>query len=297
MKQITSIGEILFDVYPERKTLGGAPFNFIYHIRKLSAAGNFISRVGGDKPGREILGFLNKHEVPTEFIQIDGIHPTGAANANLDSNKIPHWKIETETAYDYIELSQKVLSLIDERTSCLYFGTLAQRSHVSAGTIGALFGRSTKYFCDLNIRQDFFTKEIIDSSLKAADVVKLNIEELDLVNGMLIRERSGIEGTARRLMQSYGIDLLCITQGENGSYLFKGEESDHCAVRAENVVDTVGAGDAFAAVLCLGYLKGWELKRLNRLASEFAAKIVAVPGALPESDSVYNEFKKEINDE
>lgn len=297
MNRVTSIGEILFDVYPDKKTLGGAPFNFIYHIKKLTGYGNFISRIGDDELGNNLLSLVSSSGIETNFIQIDKKNLTGVANANLDKMKVPHWQIELNRAYDFIEDSQKINNLIEEKSDCLYFGTLAQRNEKSRKTIQTLFGKKIKYFCDLNIRQDFYTKEIIESSLIASDAVKLNAEELDLVNVLLIKEKSGIEETARQIMNKYKIELLCITQGSEGAFLFKGKESNHCKIGVDNIVDTVGAGDAYAAVFCLGYLNGWEISRLNRFASEFASKIVTFPGAIPRDDSIYNEFKEEFINE
>ena len=291
MKNITSFGEILFDVYPGKKTLGGAPFNFIYHIKKLTGSGNFISRIGDDDLGKKILSLADSNELGN-YIQIDNEHLTGVANANLDKNKIPHWQIELNRAYDFIEINEQINHMIEEKTDCLYFGTLVQRNETSRKTIQSLFGKKIKYFCDLNIRQDFYSKEIIESSLIASNAVKLNIEELDLVNVLLIKEKSGIEETAKQIMKKYQIELLCVTQGSDGSFLFKGKEVDHCKINAEKIVDTVGAGDAYAAVLCLGYLNRWDISRLNKLASGFAAKIVSVPGALPDDDLIYNEIKQ-----
>ena len=291
MKNITSFGEILFDVYPDKKLLGGAPFNFIYHVKKMTGSGNFISRVGDDDLGKKILSLADSNELGN-YIQIDYEHLTGVANANLDKNKIPHWQIELNRAYDFIEINEQINHMIEEKTDCLYFGTLAQRNETSRKTIQSLFGKKIKYFCDLNIRQDFYSKEIIESSLIASNAVKLNIEELDLVNVLLIKEKSGIEETAKQIMKKYQIELLCVTQGSDGSFLFKGKEVDHCKINAEKIVDTVGAGDAYAAVLCLGYLNRWDISRLNKLASGFAAKIVSVPGALPDDDLIYNEIKQ-----
>jgi fructokinase len=293
MKKVTSFGEILFDVYPDKKTPGGAPFNFIYHIKKLTGQGNFISRVGEDDPGKNILSMAGSSKLDS-YIQIDKDHPTGIANANLDKNKIPHWKIELNRAYDFIENNIEINQLIEKESNCLYFGTLAQRNEKSRKTIQSLFGKKIKYFCDLNIRQNFYSKEIIESSLNASNAVKLNMEELDLVNNLFIKKNTGIEESAKQIMGKYKIDMLCITQGSEGAFLFQGKDSDHCKINVDNIVDTVGAGDAYASILCLGFLNGWNITKINKLASGFAAKIVTFPGALPNSDSVYNEFKKEF---
>ncbi len=295
MSQITAIGEILFDIYPQSKNLGGAPFNFIYHIIKLSGSGNFISAVGKDDLGAEILEFMDENEIDTKYVQLDEQHPTGIADANLDEKKVPHWKIETRTSYDFINTTPVLQELIDSKTDCLYFGTLARRSDVSRQTIQSFFNKNNiKYFCDLNIRQNFYSKEIIDNSLKAADVLKLNIDELKLINDIELNQPFDIINLSKFISGNYNIELICITLGDKGSYLIRGDDVDHQKLQSENVVDTVGAGDAFASVLCLGYLKGWEISKTNKLASEFAAEIVKIEGALPKSNLFYENFKSRI---
>ena len=147
MSRITAIGEILFDIYPDGKNLGGAPFNFIYHVIKLTGRGNFISAVGNDKFGAEILDILNNKGIEKKYVQVNYDHPTGAAVANLDEKKIPHWEIKTGTAYDFINPAPVLEELISGGTDCLYFGTLARRSEVSGRTIKYLFNRKNiKYF-------------------------------------------------------------------------------------------------------------------------------------------------------
>ena len=166
MKKITSFGEVLFDVYPDGRKLGGAPFNFIYHIKKITGDGNFISRIGNDLFGDEIFWFMRSNYMLTRFIQIDNNHPTGAAYANLDEHKNPHWKIASNCAYDFIEPEERIYNLMENSTDCLYFGTLVQRNEKSRKTLQSLIDKKKKHFCDLNIRQSFYTKEIIESSLK-----------------------------------------------------------------------------------------------------------------------------------
>ena len=293
MPVITSVGEILFDVYNGEKKLGGAPFNFIYHVIKLTGKGNFISRVGDDEFGREIISFMEKEKISSKYLQIDKEHGTGKAIANLDENKIPHWVIESNTAYDFIEQTNELDSLI-KNSDCVYFGTLAQRSSESRKTIQSLFGRNTKYFCDLNIRQDFFSNDVLETSLSSIDVLKLNEEELKLINKTFSKNPYDLEKSSQEILTEFDLDLLCVTCGENGSSLFNKKENNFYSVNVKNVVDTVGAGDAFAAILCIGYLEGWKLEKLNKFASEFAAEIVRVKGALPKDDSIYERFKEKI---
>ena len=290
MKNVTSFGEILFDVYPDYKKLGGAPFNFIYHIKKLTGYGNFISRVGNDNAGNEIVNLMMDHGMHTKYLQIDNEHPTGSANANLDENKIPHWDISLNRSYDFIENIQILTSLIEEETDCLYFGTLAQRGEQSRKTLQSFFGKRIKYFCDLNLRQNFYNAEIIKSSLSAANVLKLNSDELRIVRNLLLINKADEFQLAKILSEYFEIDLVCITQGEEGAMLYKDGIMNHYTGVVENVVDTVGAGDAYAAMLCLGYLNRWGLEKTNKLASEFAGKIIMVNGALPENDFLYDKY-------
>ena len=294
MEKITSVGEILFDVYPETKKLGGAPFNFIYHVIKLTGKSYFVSRIGKDQPGQEILQFLNRKKISTEFIQVDQKHKTGIAKTTLNDKKVPDFIIEKDCAYDFIELTNSLEKLISQDTDCLYFGTLAQRNEQSRKTIQDLSGRNVKCICDLNIRQDFYSPEIIEKSLIAADVLKLNEDELELVNKLILKTEFNSIETAKKLLDVFNIELLCVTKGSAGAVLLKGNEENFYKINNEKVVDTVGAGDAYASLLCIGYLKKWGIKKINKLASEFANEIVMFEGALPEDDNVYESFKEII---
>lgn len=293
--KITSIGEILFDVYPDEKKLGGAPFNFIYHIIKLTGSGHFISRIGNDNLGSNIKSFLLDNNINDKYIQTDKEHNTGIANANLDEMKIPHWKIEENAAYDFITKDDEIEKLINEYTGCLYFGTLAQRSEVSRHTIQSLFNKNIKYFCDLNIRQNYYSIGIIENCLKAADVLKLNYDELKLVNDLLFNQKFEIIPLAKFISSKYKIDLVCITLGSDGAILVKDENINHYKIKADKIVDTTGAGDAYAAVLCLGYLNNLSLSKINELACMFAVDITKIKGAIPHDDSFYKKLKDDFN--
>lgn len=290
MKIITSIGEILFDIYPGNKKLGGAPFNFIYHLKKLTGEGNFISRIGKDEMGAEIINFFENENLSTNYLQIDDKLNTGIAVPSLNKDKIPTWKIEENRAYDAIKINDEITSLV-ANSNCLYFGTLAQRDARSRTTIKALFDKNIKYFCDLNIRQNYYSKEIVESSLKAADVLKLNTEELQLVDKLIYNNKKDFEETAYAVLHDYNLEILCVTHGENGAVLYKESEKNSYVCPVKNIVDTVGAGDAYSAMLCLGYLNNWEIEKINILASGFAADIVQNNGALPNNPSFYDKYK------
>jgi fructokinase len=293
MQKITSIGEILFDVYPNFKKLGGAPFNFIYHVTKLIGKGNFVSRIGKDENGTEILSILKTKSISSQFIQVDETHETGEAVPTLNDAKTPDWEIKTNRAYDFIESTLTLQNLIENNTDCLYFGTLAQRESKSRETIQSLFSSKVKFFCDLNIRQKFYTKEVLEESLKTADVLKLNEDELKLVNEIFLSDRYDFSKTARSIKEKFKVDMLCVTLGENGSTILKDDLENHHEVdiKKEDIVDTVGAGDAFASVLCIGYLLGVSIEKINKVSSYFASEIVKMNGALPDDDSIYNKIK------
>ncbi len=297
MKKITSFGEILFDVYPDGRKLGGAPFNFIYHIKKITGNGNFISRIGSDKNGDEIFWFMRSNLIPTSYVQIDNEHPTGAAYANLDDNKIPHWEIAADCAYDFIEPEEKIISLIENYTDCLYFGSLIQRNETSMQTLHSLFGKGKKYFCDLNIRQNFYSKEIIERSLMASNILKLNDGELRLLNELFIKRNADEISLAKAISENFELDLVCITQGEKGAIIYSCGKDDYQPASAENIVDTVGAGDAYAAILCVGYLEDLPIPLINKIATDFAGKIVGIQGALPNDDEIYVKYKEELLNE
>ena len=140
MPAVTAIGEILFDVYPTSRALGGAPINFLFHIFKLTGQGTIVSRVGHDVLGAKVRSFLSGNGISTNYIQDDHENPTGITNVMLDEQKTPTFKIDTDRAYDFIENSSELQALIADKTDCLYFGSLAQRGDVSRSTIQSLFG-------------------------------------------------------------------------------------------------------------------------------------------------------------
>ncbi|QQS36120.1 MAG: hypothetical protein IPM56_18075 [Ignavibacteriales bacterium] len=294
MESITSIGEILFDVYPDKKIPGGAPFNFIYHIKKITGEGSFISRIGDDEYGKEISAFLKRNNISTELIQMDTEHPTGLAIASLDENKIPHWEIKENCAYDFIELNQLVETHLLNYSDCIYFGTLAQRGEVSANSLNKIFRMNKKFICDLNIRQNYYSKEVLDSSLKTANVLKMNTEELNLVYNLFYNRVFVENEIATRIINDFEIEMIAVTNGEEGAAIYTSNSKNIMKAKTRNVVDTVGAGDAYSAVLCLGYLRNLHPEKINTIASEFAAYIVTQRGALPANDSIYESLKESI---
>jgi len=158
--RVTSIGEILYDVYPDQKRLGGAPFNFIYHVWKIIGQAQFVSSVGNDENGKELLFHLSNIGFDVSKIVIDNNYPTGAVNVTIDENKVPRFKISSECSFDFLAISQEMKDDIEKNTDILYFGTFSQRGIIAKETIDSLLNFDIKYFCDLNLRHNFFTKEI-----------------------------------------------------------------------------------------------------------------------------------------
>ncbi len=291
---ITAFGEILYDIYPEKKRLGGAPFNFIYHVWKLSGNGNLISSVGEDENGKEILSFLKSIGFNTDYIYIDKAHLTGTVNVEVDERGIPQFTISPECSYDFLKLDVKAKNLLEKETDLLYFGTLTQRSRVSRNTLEEIFKiDSLKFFCDLNLRHDFFSKPLVEIALKVCNVIKLNEEELLKVKNMF-GYKGNEKDTVEFLSREFDIDLICITKGAEEALIFDGENFDYYKNSPRKVVDTVGAGDAFSAILCLGYLQGIDISKINQIANEFAADICEIEGAIPTEDTLYDKYKNKF---
>lgn len=292
---ILSIGEILFDLYPTKKKLGGAPLNYIYHINHLLGSGTIISRVGKDQLGKKVFEELNKYKINSNYIQVDSIHPTGVANVILDEDKNPEFEIDTERAFDFIESTPELEDLINTEADCLYFGTLAQRSEKSRETIQSLFGKNgVKYFFDLNLRNSFYDEEMIKKSLQTADVLKVNYREMNELNDLITQIDYNTEKVAFELMEQFNISLLAVTRGKDGATLFENGKRYDYANSPVKILDSTGAGDAFSAILTLGFMQGIETFRINKLANDFALEVCMIEGALLKDEIIYENFKIEL---
>ena len=271
MPRALIFGEILFDVYPGYKRLGGAPFNFAYHLHQFGLEVTFISRIGEDEAGREILDRLAQCGFPAHAVQRDPDHPTGTVVVTLKEEGIPSFRIVEQAAYDFVTADTRALPAAPPEV--VYFGTLAQRHAVSRQALRTILqhsGPPALVFCDLNLRQSFYTPEILRDSLRASNVLKLNAEELVVVQQHLQLAASE-EAAAQQLMQQFDIGCVCITKGGAGSVLYglsqKAVWPSHGQQTIE-VHDTVGAGDAYAAVLAFGLLAQWPLPVIVERASQ-----------------------------
>ena len=286
------LGEVLFDIFEDSRCLGGAPFNFAYHLRHLGISTIFVSRIGNDKLGREIVSYSKKTGFPMERIQVDPEKPTGEARVFPNSFGGPRFEILTDRAYDFIEKDSSLSS--KETPSLIYFGTLAQRNEVSRKTIIKYLENNkgkSRIFLDLNLRSPFFNYNIVDASLSLCDVLKVNNEELDAIQNLLgLKYYFGINSLMDYLHREYDVYLICVTRGGQGCELYeKGKPTPlrQPAVYVEKFEDSVGAGDAFSAILALGIMKEWSIKTTLERASLFASKICTIKGALPQTPDLY----------
>jgi fructokinase len=286
---IVGLGELLWDVLPKGKELGGAPANFAYMTSLLGDHGVVASRVGGDALGRTAGRRLERIGLRTKFLQVDTQHPTGTAKVDVDPAGQPTFSFNENSAWDFFEWTpewQKLASMAD----AVCFGTLAQRAPQSRATIRSFLhevSRGTTRVFDVNLRPNSYSAEILDESLKLADIVKLNQDELQIVVKLLGSEFAGEERSARWLRDKYGLRLVCITRGDKGSLLVSSTEiHQHNGVRIV-VADTVGSGDAFTAALIYHYLRRASLATMNEAANRMGAWVASQTGATPPRDDYY----------
>lgn len=283
LKTIVAIGEVLWDCFPEGKQLGGAPFNFVYHAGKLGARPFLLSAVGNDKYGIEAKNTAEDLEINTSLFQINK-NPTGKVIVKTDVNGIPDYNFSSPAAWDHIELKDEDKNLI-QQADVLCFGSLAQRNEVSRNTIQCLIkivSPSTLVVFDINLRQGYFTYEIIIKSLKGANILKLNEDELPIVCRIAKIGIKDEKMAIKELSLRYGISLIVYTKGPSGSYLYNTKGFSFLTTPKVNVLDTVGAGDAFTAAIVIGYLKSLSLRQIHQQAIELASFVCTKQGATPE---------------
>jgi len=291
---ISVIGEILFDEFPNYRRLGGAPFNFAYHLKNFGFNVRFVSKIGMDDAGKEILHKLELARFNLDDIQVDEDHPTGSVNVQLDKSGAPQFDIISDVAYDYIEFIPEYHSNIINAAQMIYFGSLIQRSKAGYENLQTFITRNsseTLNFYDINLRPGCYNNAIIEKSLTKTDILKLNIGELGKLKQMLSLKVSN-DDLVYHLMETQSISTVSLTKGESGSELFTNQGCFNSeTARAIKVVDSVGAGDAYAAMLAAGLLEKWRPEEIVGRASLFASRVCEIKGAIPDSASFYEPFK------
>ena len=278
---VVGIGELLWDVFPEGKQLGGAPLNFSYHCAQLGAEAHPVSAVGADSDGAEIRQILSAKNLPDAHVQADSEHPTGRVNVTLHGGK-PTYEILGDVGWDFIRFDEELRSLAD-RADAVCFGSLAQRGDTSRKAIhdflAAMRVDSLRIF-DINLRQEFFSREIIEHSLRQANILKLSDEELPVL-AELFSLSGPVDSQLDALRRTFHLRLVAYTMGGEGSLLVAANEKARHPGFPTKVIDTVGAGDSFTAALCTGLLKNLPLAEINRTACQVAAFVCSQAGATP----------------
>ncbi|MDD1620602.1 MAG: PfkB family carbohydrate kinase [Methylococcaceae bacterium] len=287
-QRIHIFGEVLFDHFPDgSRVLGGAPFNVAWHLQAFGLAPRFFSRIGDDDSGREIAGLMDGWGMSREALQIDREHPTGSVRVSIADGE-PHYDIVAGSAYDFIDAES-----LDEKDSLgiLYHGSLALRNPLSRAALQAVKARhSGKIFVDVNLRPPWWDRELLLSLLRDADWVKLNEAEL----AALCPDGASLEAMMQSFCACFGLETLVVTRGEKGAIACDWQRH-FVTVQppvATHVVDTVGAGDAFAALLLLGLSEQWSLEITLERAQAFACALVGRRGATVGDRAFYRAFSE-----
>ena len=280
------LGELIWDLLPEGKRLGGAPTNFAYMARLLGNRSAVASRVGHDALGQEARARLSAAGLSTEYIQAEAEHPTGTVGVSIGERGEAAFKVNGNSAWDYLEWTDGWAELAS-RADCVCFGTLGQREPRARETIVRFLEHTrltTLRVFDVNLRHSFFTPEMLALSLSHSNVVKLNEDELRSAASMLDLRGDVERALAEDLLARFDLGLVAVTRGERGSLLVSDEEtSEHAGFRVE-VADTIGAGDAFAAALAHCRLRNASLELSNEIANRVGSWVATKPGAQPEAD-------------
>lgn len=280
---MVGLGEVLWDVLPSGRVLGGAPANFAYMTNVLGDQGVVASSVGNDELGRGACQFLQKLGLNTSYLQRDDLHETGIATVTIDGTGQPNFTIKESVAWDFLEWTPDWQEL-SARAEVICFGSLAQRSSASASTIDSFLQNAhpkTIRIFDVNLRQSFYNKEVLQKSFEYADIVKLNDHELMQVSSRFDLGTGTAEFLARRLLRDFDLKLVCITRADRGSLLVSREQTVEHAGFQVTVADAVGAGDAFTACLAHHYVRGNPLQQISEAANRFASWVATQRGATP----------------
>lgn len=278
---VVGLGEALWDVLPEGKKLGGAPANFAFHAGQFGLNSIAVSALGDDKLGDETISQLEEKHLAYCMPRVP--YPTGTVQVTLDNDGIPTYTIKENVAWDNIPFNDEVRE-VAENTRAVCWGSLAQRNVVSRETIYK-FLDSTPDECmrifDINLRQNFYTKEVICESMKRCNVLKINDEELVTIGRMFGYAGLDIENKCWLILGKYDLDMLVLTCGVNGSYVFTPGSMSFQQTPKVEVADTVGAGDSFTGTFCASILNGKTVAEAHRLAVEVSAFVCTQNGAMP----------------
>jgi fructokinase len=281
--RIVGIGEVLWDVFPDESRFGGAPANFVCHAAALGAIGSMVSSVGCDPLGDRVFKEFDARGIDTNHIARDRQHGTGKVDVTVDDNGQASYQFASNCAWDHLPWDVSLQSLASE-CDAVCFGSLGQRSSLSKQTIHR-FLDATRPAClrvfDVNLRQEFYSSDVIEDSLRVASVLKLNEDELPVMADLLNAPTDSDHQVMRWFGQQFDLRCVALTRGAAGSFLYADGSFDVQKPPKITVVDTVGAGDAFTAALVVGLLAARPISEIHRAASELASLTCTRPGAVP----------------
>jgi fructokinase len=282
-KGVLAFGELLWDVFPDGAHIGGAPFNLAAHAVRCGLTAQLLSRVGADDLGRRALAEAHRLGVGTDFVQSDPKHPTGTVTVQLSAEGQPSYIIHTDVAWDFIAAEPSQLKT--QRVDAICCGTLAQRSAASRASLQHLLTAfpTTPVFFDVNLRQKFFSRELVEEGLARTTILKLNDAEVTVLAKLIFGAALGEEAFAREVQRRYPVQFVLVTRGARGGLLV---ERDGAATdipgRAVTVADAVGAGDAFSAAFLAFWLRGRSPIEAATVANELGAFVASQRGAVPD---------------
>lgn len=279
---VVGLGEVLWDMLPEGRKIGGAPVNFAYHAGQFGIDTMAVSAIGNDKLGEDTIAEMNGKHLNHIFPSVP--YPTGSVQVSLDEKGVPAYDIKENVAWYNIPFTNEIESVARScRAVC--FGSLAQRNAVSRNTIRK-FIESTPSGCirifDINLRQNFYTSNVIRDSLELCNILKINDEEIMLVSRMFNYDSSNIENVCRTIMEDFSLEMVILTCGTKGSYIFTKGGVSFMPTPKVNVADTVGAGDSFTGSFCAAILRGLTVAEAHKKAVEVSAYVCTQNGAMPE---------------
>ena len=278
---IVGIGEILWDVFPSGKVLGGAPANFAYHASQFGFDGYAVSAIGKDALGDEIIENLSGKKLKYRIEQTS--FPTGTVQVTVDAKGIPQYEICENVAWDNIPFTPEMEALASQ-TKTVCFGSLAQRNSVSRTTINRFLDTvpadALKIF-DINLRQHFYSSELIEHSLSRCNILKINDDEVVLVGDLLELENKTEMEICRYLLEKYQLNMVVLTKGTQGSYVITNNETSFQPTPLVTVADTVGAGDSFTGAFVAALLKGKSISQAHKLAVDVSSYVCTQQGAMP----------------
>lgn len=285
---VVGLGEVLWDVFSDRKVLGGAPANFAYHMSQLGYDACVLSAVGDDLFGEEIIASLK--ETHLDFLIETTDFPTGTVQVTLDNYGIPQYDITENVAWDNIPFTVRTRELA-KLTQVVSFGSLVQRTVPSRNTVRKFLStmpeNSLKIF-DINLRQNYYSESLIINSLEVSNVLKINEEELNIVSNFFAYDNTEEQDVCRRLMEEFALQVVILTKGLAGSFVFTESETSFQSTPKVQVVDTVGAGDSFTAAFAASLLNGNSIAAAHKLAVDISSYVCTQRGAMP---SLPNEYK------